>query len=265
MAAKKKGLSREQAAELYKDLQRAMSTVRNKKLTPAGQSAASSNVKESARLIAKEISSAMSRDRGGAPAEPALELPRSSGSVVDRGKTLAISLIVLFALTKVAFSALEAGGFASVSPAQAAIASPAASPFESKNPYSREEFAILTSLDARRVELEERREKLDSREKDLELRDREFAAKLTQLRELTETLKSERGKNEKKRDGQLDQLANVYGSMNPQEAAALIEQLDVTIALSLLERMPEKRIGQILALMKPEKALTLTKMLSGKI
>ena len=52
--------------------------------------------------------------------------------------------------------------------------------------------------------------------------------------------------------------------MNPQEAAQLIEQLDVTIALGLIEKMPEKRIGQILATMKPEKALALTKLLSGK-
>jgi flagellar motility protein MotE (MotC chaperone) len=43
-----------------------------------------------------------------------------------------------------------------------------------------------------------------------------------------------------------------------------MEQLDVQIALSLIERMPEKKIGQILALMSKERALTLTKMLSGK-
>ena len=43
-----------------------------------------------------------------------------------------------------------------------------------------------------------------------------------------------------------------------------MEQLDVTIALSLIERMPEKRIGQILALMSPERALSITRMLSGK-
>ena len=78
-------------------------------------------------------------------------------------------------------------------------------------------------------------------------------------------LKGDREKNDKKRSTQLEQLSNVYGSMDPKEAATLIEQLDVTIALSLLERMPEKRIGQILALMNPQRALVITRMLSGKI
>ncbi len=52
--------------------------------------------------------------------------------------------------------------------------------------------------------------------------------------------------------------------MNPKEASLLIEQLDITIALGLLERMPEKRIGQILSLMSPDRALTITRMLSGR-
>jgi flagellar motility protein MotE (MotC chaperone) len=52
--------------------------------------------------------------------------------------------------------------------------------------------------------------------------------------------------------------------MNPAEAAALLEQLDTPIALELLGRMPGKRIGQILALMTSERALTLTRMLSGR-
>ena len=63
---------------------------------------------------------------------------------------------------------------------------------------------------------------------------------------------------------QLDQLANLYSAMDPKEAAGLIEQLDVTIALELVSRMPEKRIGQILATMNSGKALAISRMLSGK-
>ena len=72
-----------------------------------------------------------------------------------------------------------------------------------------------------------------------------------------------RSKQNKKTTTLHCKLANVYGSMNPQEAATLIEKLDSQIALGLITRMPEKRIGQILALMSPEKALTMTKMLSN--
>src|SRR5690606_10813103 len=107
---------------------------------------------------------------------------------------------------------------------------------------------ILRSLDARREELETRRKQLEERGLEMDRRDREFAVKLTELRELTNQLRSAREEIDRKQHSQLAQLANVYGSMNPSEAATLMEQLDVTIALSLLERMPEKRIGQILAL-----------------
>ena len=84
------------------------------------------------------------------------------------------------------------------------------------------------------------------------------------MRDITEKLKLERDKGEKQKQSQLDQLANVYGSMNPPEAAKLLEQLDVQIALSLIERMPEKRIGQILALMNQDKALAITNLLSTR-
>jgi flagellar motility protein MotE (MotC chaperone) len=88
--------------------------------------------------------------------------------------------------------------------------------------------------------------------------------RLTELKELSERLKAEREKGEKQRNVQLDQLANVYGSMNPPEAAHLLEQLDINIAHSLIQRMPEKRIGQILSLMNAERALELTNRLSSK-
>jgi flagellar motility protein MotE (MotC chaperone) len=107
--------------------------------------------------------------------------------------------------------------------------------------------------------------RLDQRETELQNKDKEFVVKLAQIRELTEKLRVEREKDQKKDIAQLDQLANIYGAMAPQESARLIEQLDVTIALPLLQRMPEKRMGQILPLMSPERALVITKLLSGQI
>ena len=91
-----------------------------------------------------------------------------------------------------------------------------------------------------------------------------MAVRLTELKELTEKLKIEREKGDKQRSTQLDQLANVYGSMNPPEAAHLLEQLDIQVSLSLIERMPEKRMGQILSLMSPQRALELTNLLSQR-
>jgi flagellar motility protein MotE (MotC chaperone) len=130
--------------------------------------------------------------------------------------------------------------------------------------WSKEEVKILTALDSRRVELEERGTRMEQRESDFVAKERELALRLTELKELSDKLRTEREKGDKQRGSQLEQLANVYGSMNPPEAAHLLEQLDIQVSLSLIERMPEKRIGQILALMNPQRALELTNMLSQR-
>lgn len=266
--AKKKNMSREDAAELYRDLQKAM----NAKKAPAAKGkskAAASGI--DAKAIAESIKSALRKDES-AESGASSSMMSESGSFerpsrVTKGQYSAICFVLLFAGFKVVLSAMESAGFATATPAEASYAptAPRAFAISTDAGFSKEEVKILTSLDSRRSELEERNKKLDERQSDLEKRDREFATRMTQLRELTEKLGSERDKGEKKRSAQLEQLANVYGSMNPPEAAALIEQLDVQIALSLLERMPEKRVGQILSLMSPQRALAITKILSGKI
>jgi flagellar motility protein MotE (MotC chaperone) len=270
---KKNGMTREQAAELYKDLQKAMSSMRPGSAKTAGSKSASGI---DAKAIAASISAAMKRDDAAGSA--ASTAPISSGAADDRplpvtrGQYAALMFVLAFALARVSISALDYAGVGQASIAQASIS--ASPPYKSMplqpqqlqaQGFSRDEIKVLTALDGRRADLEERSRRLDDREQDIARRDREFAARMTQLREMTERLTNDRDKDDKKRSGQLEQLANVYGSMNPPEAATLIEQLDVTIALALLERMPEKRIGQILSLMSPERALAITKMLSGKI
>ncbi len=191
------------------------------------------------------------------PIQPIL---KRQAARIDRFTAVSAISIGMLSAVRIIFGGLEVAGFGAPPPAQAAtIQLPPAGPR-----YSPEELEILQGLDARRAELEERRRRLEQREHELDERDREFAARFTQLRELTGMLKVDREMDGKKREGQVGQLANVYGSMNPPEAATLLGQLDVTTALSLIEKMPEKRIGQILSLMPPDRALTITKMLTGK-
>ncbi|MEZ4755122.1 MAG: hypothetical protein R3A13_12635 [Bdellovibrionota bacterium] len=187
---------------------------------------------------------------------------RASGSF---GRNAAIMLVIMLACAKIGVSIIENTGIIDLPEARASLRPDFAvtkMPMGERDTYSKEEVKVLKALDSRRIELQERNERIERKEQELDSRDRAFAAKLTELRELTERLNIEREKDQRKKSGKLEQLANVYGSMNPEEAAQLMEQLDVTIALSLIQRMPEKRIGQILAMMSPERALVLTKMLS---
>lgn len=245
---KPNGMTRAQAAQLYDDLKSSLEQKHGKQRI--------------AKLMKEEQKKA-STSRGAAPAAPRSSMTQTSSIPVAAGRSgahYAILLVVVLASAKIVFSVLEAAGILRATPA---IASQLPANYERPiNSFSKEELHVLKSLDARRVSLEERNTRLERKSVEIKRRDREFAARLSEIREISEKLKLERKKGEKKRSTQLDQLANVYSSMNPEESAKLIEQLDVTIALSLIGRMPEKRIGQILSLMSPERALTLTQMLS---
>jgi flagellar motility protein MotE (MotC chaperone) len=250
---KKKGLSKEQATELYKDLQRSMAKMLKN---------------EAEYYNSKGVKTATPDAKPAKRAVPARSFLRNvKRPSLNSGSKGAVTVLVAFALAKVVVSGLEFSGLASVSKADASYINMATMPKVTGVPaeqFSKEEIQVLTSLDSRRAELEQRNHRLDEREQDIQRKDKEFALRITQLRELNDKLKSERDKNDKKQTGQLDQLANVYGSMNPDEAAKLMEQLDIVTAMSLIERMPEKRIGQILSSMTAERALEITRMLSGK-
>ncbi len=260
MAEKK--LTRQQAEELYNDLSKAMAQMYGKKVgggTPSPSSAAKAAPTPTKGALRAKGATQYTREttrRGAATTMRALVTPTAA----KRGSMSAFLLVALFCCAKMAVSTLEAMGVGRVEEAQATIL-----PTAPKGPHwSKEEAKILTSLDHRRAELEERANRLEQRELEFTARDRDLALKLTELKEISERLKIERQKGEKQRDTQLDQLANVYGSMNPPEAAHLLEQLDIQIAQALIERMPEKRIGQILALMNAQRALELTNRLSKR-
>lgn len=243
----RKKLSREEVAELYRDLQKAMSTIRNR---------------QGVDKIVEKL-----QGPGDPPEEVALrnQLEQRS-SRTSSGARAAVAVLLVCGLVKLGFTVVDGLELMSSPEARASVMANAA-PDRSILPserFTKEEVKVLTALDQRRAELEERSRVLDEKGREFEKRERAFVTRIAQMKELTETLQQDRLKGEQRRNGQLDQLANVYGAMAPNEAAALIEQLDLTIALSLLERMPEKRIGQILALMNKEKALAITRMLSGR-
>lgn len=274
-SAKKPGLSRDQVAELYTDVRKAMSQIKSGN-APAKKAAASGSDAAAAKAIAMEIKKAMARDtKGNSEASGsdsnsgmmgAREFSRFSDvpppARSNRGTMTALGFICALGVLKLVLSGIEASGLFDVHPAMASMANEQSRGTFGPG-YSREEVRVLQSLDARRMELDGQAMKLDEKAHELEVRDREFTIRSSQLKDLADRLKTDREKTEKKRDVQVEQLANVYSSMGPQEAAQLLEQLDVTIALPLIERMPEKKIGQILGLMGRERALMLTKMLSA--
>jgi flagellar motility protein MotE (MotC chaperone) len=133
--------------------------------------------------------------------------------------------------------------------------------FKSRGSSERE---LVADLDARRVELEKRKEGLDRREEELKAQADALTERLAELRGLTARLGEVRKTEDSRKQSKFDQLANVYTAMAPNEAATLLSRLEPSITIDLLERMPEKRIGQILGLMDRERAVELTRLLTER-
>lgn len=269
-------LSRQEAEAIYDKMHTKMTKIL--KNVPDGRSGSGAGI--GTRVGAKVgAGGGLGSNPGGARAGAATSAAKSS-SISRRfsgsqGQRSAVFMVIGLAVFKVLLSGLEAMGVGSVEYANAAMQRQGSQQMVSQQvngqasvnsgKFSPEEVAVLTALDSRRAELEKRSKRLDQKEEELKLRDQESAVRLTQLRDLTNRLKLDRESNETDKRQKMEQLANVYSSMNPPEAAGLMEQLDVTIALELLSKLPEKRIAQILGLMRQEKALLLTKMMSERV
>lgn len=130
--------------------------------------------------------------------------------------------------------------------------------------WSMAEKQVLTELDARRVELERKRQLLDEREADLKQQSAALQERVAELRTLSAQVNQVRKESDAEYESRMEQLASVYVSMAPNEAAPLMAKLDDQIALALLKRMPGKRMGQILSVMDQDRAVLLTKILTDR-
>jgi flagellar motility protein MotE (MotC chaperone) len=126
------------------------------------------------------------------------------------------------------------------------------------------ERGFLMQLDQRRVELERRKQLLDDKEKEIQSQAQLVSEKVTELKTLINKLASVRKEKDHKYEARMEQLASVYSAMAPNEAANLISRLDEEVGLGLLERMPGKRMAQILGVMDQSRALEMTKSLTDK-
>ncbi|MCC6955060.1 MAG: hypothetical protein IT290_13160, partial [Deltaproteobacteria bacterium] len=126
------------------------------------------------------------------------------------------------------------------------------------------ERKLLLELDSRRVQLEQKKEALDRRELDLRNQSQVLSERLAELRSLTAKMSEAKKEKDHRYQTRLEQLANVYGAMSPEEAAGLVSRLEDDTAIELLQRMPEKRMGQILSFMDKDRAVDLTKILTDR-
>ncbi|RME60384.1 MAG: hypothetical protein D6780_03485 [Candidatus Dadabacteria bacterium] len=271
---------REQVKQIYKELKNKKEQTEN----IADKSQKEKFAKEIAQAIKGAIAKDVAEEKKEAETAALAEATKSTSKMLDKrvktsplngdlalqkivqyrkglkGQKAALFLVFTFIVLKIVLSMFEAVGSFDAKTAQASTVSKA-----KIVPYlTSERIEILKKLDLRRAELEKQRQKLKEKEDELKQQEEELAVKFVKLSDVLEKLSTIRKKDNKRRESKLTHLASVYGSMHPKEAAKLIAQLDKQMALRLLQRMPEKRIAQILSSMSQEKALELTRLLGAE-
>ena len=117
--------------------------------------------------------------------------------------------------------------------------------------------------------LAERTSRLDEREKTVQARETVLAALQKKVEEREGSLQKTRSEVEAlleryqgEQGGGLKQLVGIYSSIEPKRAAAIFNDLDLDIVVSLLRQMPSRKVAPILAAMDAEKARRITLELS---
>lgn len=122
--------------------------------------------------------------------------------------------------------------------------------------------AMLRAIEQRKSELDKRAQALDQKEERLRLMEQEIGRMLKKQTEVREALEEKEKKRKQEEDKQVGRLAKMYEAMPPEEAAARIEKLDESLALTLLGKIKEKSAAQILTGLNPTKAAKLTEKLA---
>lgn len=118
---------------------------------------------------------------------------------------------------------------------------------------------ILSEVRAREVEIARRELELGEREaaaKELESMVAERAAELEKVRAEVEArilAWTTQGQD------RIEQLSGVYSVMPPSEAAGLLAKLDLDLSVSIIQKMKKKVSASVLAAMKPERALLVSR------
>jgi flagellar motility protein MotE (MotC chaperone) len=135
---------------------------------------------------------------------------------------------------------------------------------EGPPPMTDGEKAVLLELRARREQLDARDAALTGRESMLAAAEKKLAAQLGELQALQQRLEALDASRKQQESAAWQGLVKVYESMKARDAAAIFNDLDMPVLLSVIDRMKETKAAAILAAMLPDKARDVTTQLAQK-
>ncbi len=126
------------------------------------------------------------------------------------------------------------------------------------------EIELLESLSARREELEARARDLDMREKLLATAELRIDAKIVSLKTIQASIADSIEQFNEREDAKIKSLVKIYEKMKAKDAARIFNQLDESVLLSVVERMREAKVAEIIAQMNGDTAKAVTTSLARR-
>lgn len=128
--------------------------------------------------------------------------------------------------------------------------------------YSQVELDLLQSLAKRRDEIDAREKELTIKSKVLDSTEQRINAKLEELKALEAKVKISLAQYDEKQAADVRSLVKIYESMKPADAAAIFNELELPILLSVIDAMSERKVAPVLAAMDPKRAREVTEELA---
>jgi flagellar motility protein MotE (MotC chaperone) len=128
--------------------------------------------------------------------------------------------------------------------------------------YSQVELDLLENLAKRRDELDAREKELEIKAKVLEATDKRIERRIDEIKLLQAQVQILIDTYRNQQDADVKSLVKIYENMKPIDAAAIFNQLDMPILLSVVDKMSERKVAPILAAMDPKRARVVTEELA---
>lgn len=126
------------------------------------------------------------------------------------------------------------------------------------------EMELLENLAERRVTIEARAREVEMREKLLIAAEQRAEAKIAELRKLQTTIEGLIESFDESENAKIKSLVKIYETMKPKAAAAIFNELETGILLTVVGGMREAKVAAILAKMDSRRARALTSDLAQR-
>jgi len=133
-----------------------------------------------------------------------------------------------------------------------------------KNKAKTEETIDLKFIIQQKAEFEKEEKRIAKKKVELLAIQDDINKKIATLTKIRNEIRTEKAKKKAAEEQQFKHLIKVYSAMKPQNAAELVEKLDIKLAIKLLSKMKGDDVGKILSFVKIEKAAKISEGLVNR-